>query len=556
MRKRFFFFTLFPAVLLFCQCATGTPEPAAGPSVTPLSGTAQDSLETIRRELSLSSPASLGRALDLLEGTPEGSSEAGQELGALAGFLFRTVYPLAAGDRVLPGPPVNSPWNEIFRSVAEGKFPRLSQESVTFFTTLISPVSLLFSDSPQVWVQCEEALSQLRILNPQSVLPVYLQGLLAEKRKNYPQALESYRAAVGMDSSCYPAETGTARIQIRMGKPAEAVSILETQAAAFPDSPDILRSLGEAYLQNGDSERALTVVTDALLILPDDTALLFLRARILEKLGRLDQARRILSIVERTLPNDPDVLLLKARLAAGAGDRNQAVQILARALELNPGRQDLRNAYGELLLQVGDGQAGREILNSQLESDPESLPSLEILLKDAVASGSWEKAGEYSTRILDQRRDLADLVTAREIALALNQSSRAEALADEMYQRFPSNPQAEMIRIQSLIRRNDPAAARDLIRQALVKETRFARRSTLYYLLSLTLTDENDKIEALRSALLEDLENRDALVELARIYTARKDIRNAVRYMKQAALLAPDDLEIRKKLEDLEKQLP
>ncbi|MDR1893963.1 MAG: tetratricopeptide repeat protein [Spirochaetales bacterium] len=531
-------------------CASGSSSP--GRSTQAQGG--GNHLEEARDAIAIGSPEQLNHAISLL--SAGGASEAGEELKGLASFFLRTLYPLTPGAELQIPISQGSFWAPILRAVEAGQWPQVAPANVSFLTSLVSPVAILFTQSETIYAQAEETLRQLIQLNPASVLPAYLSGRLGEKRGQDEAAMTNYRRALELDPSCYPAELGLSRILIRQGQGEEALPRLNRLAGLYPRSPEILGALAEAYFSQGSYEQALTTVTDALIPVPDNESLLFLRARILERMGRLDQASRILSIVERSLPNDPEVILLRVRLNRDGGNNAQALAQIRRAYEMYPQREDIESLYGELLIAAGDVQAGRDLLNQtgRASGDGEHLASLDILLKDAVASLLWAEAQGYSNRILEHRRGLADLLTAREIAQALNDTAGVQALETELFQQFSGDPQVQMIRIRSLIQRGQLIQARELIQQALQTSGSFSRRSTLYYLLSLTLAGETEKIEALRSALLEDLENRDALVELSRIYAARRDYRNALRYLRQATQLAPSDQALQQELRDLERR--
>ena len=75
------------------------------------------------------------------------------------------------------------------------------------------------------------------------------------------------------------------------------------------------------------------------------------------------------------------------------------------------------------------------------------------------------------------------------------------------------------------------------------------KKSELYYLKSLVSDSEDEKLQALRSALFEDLQNIEALMGITRLYLETGDIRKAFRYIKQAAALDPENLEILNELE-------
>ncbi len=558
MKIKIVLLIIFPILLMsLFQCAT--PPPVVETPITQLPDSSSDILNLARKAISIGSPATLLTALELLGENTEGDSESGLELQAAAWFLLESVYPLVLPDTTPPIIPSSSVFTMLFQSINEGLFPEVVPDDITFLTSLISPVVVLKSDSELILEQSREILEQLLIMNRESVLPVFLLGVLSEKMEDPLAALEYYTNVVDIDFSVYPAEIGISRIQMRGGQPEQAIKTLERLNTLFPDQPQIIGILGEAYFLNGEYEKSLDRVTDTLLLVPDDTELLFLRARILEKIGRPEQARRILSIVERELPVRFDVLHLKAVLLRQTGNLDSSLSVLERALELYPENDTLTNTYGEVLIAAGQTEAGRAVLSGQISITDEgeiNLKSLQILLNDAVESGLWEAAKEYSAMILTGRREKNDLLLAREIELALDNSLEVLALNNELYALFPEDELVEEYYIGSLIEQENFEPAGILLERALADERNSIRRSRLYYLLSLTRSRESEQIDFLRSALLENLENKDALMQLSEIYVQRRDYRNAYRYLKQAYLLDPDDLEIETKMNNIEELLP
>jgi tetratricopeptide (TPR) repeat protein len=60
--------------------------------------------------------------------------------------------------------------------------------------------------------------------------------------------------------------------QLQAGNTSQALDILLLNAAAYPDSPNVYDSLGDAYLAGGQKELALKNTRKALELLPSDTA--------------------------------------------------------------------------------------------------------------------------------------------------------------------------------------------------------------------------------------------------------------------------------------------
>jgi len=71
-----------------------------------------------------------------------------------------------------------------------------------------------------------------------------------------------------------------------------------------------------------------------------------------------------------------------------------------------------------------------------------------------------------------------------------------------------------------------------------------AFRSSLYWYQSRLQTDEEQALASLRSALIENGMNVDALAYMADIYIRRTDYQRARFYLRQALTIAPDRLDI------------
>jgi predicted Zn-dependent protease len=428
-------------------------------------------------------------------------------------------------------------------------------EKVSFFTSLITPLALLNSRNSSVLAASREVLGQLRVLNPQSVLPLYLQGALAEREGDLSGALASYEETLAQDPSCYPAEIGAARVSIVLGQTSQAVDYLVRLNLRFPEDRELTGLLGEGYYQQGAYEAALEAAAAGLTLWPDDGALLFLRARVLERLGRYDTARRLLTVVEGKIPPGPELQLLKARLVLAAGDLDAALELLKRGRELYPGYEALETSYGELLIISGKTQEGREILGGRLEVNPDSLVTLKPLLKDAVTREDWDLAADYSRRILALEENRDNLIQGADIALRRGDREEETRLISRLMDLYPGDPRGVCLYARYLLRLDRDAEARTWLEGALKLNLSSAEKSEIHYLLSLTYPDEENQIDQLRTALLENLENIPALLALSDIYIGRGDFRIAQRYLRQAVILDPENTTAQKALSDVERKL-
>lgn len=542
--------------ILLSACATGTPgppEPVEEPPETQPTVSPQKQLfDRVVLNITICSPRSLDTALDLLEGTEAGSSEYGQELRYLAVTLADILYPAVAAEMPSVPPPASGVYPQLFNTVRTGKYPLVPQEAASFLTLIIPPMACLFTSAPEVLEQCSEALRQAESLETRSVVPPYLLGVIGEKRKEWNEAMDYYTRALETDDSCYVADLGWARAALQQGRVEDALERLEVLAERFPDDAAImyLRAYGN-YLRQ-DYNGALEILTDALRATPDNTTYLLLRAKILEAQGNVDQARRILSIVETKMPENEEIAYLRGKILFGQERFAEAAEDLEASMESYPSSERLQELYGEVLIAAGRSDEARAYLREKLEDDPENLRSLELLAKEARDAGEWEQAAGYVERLLeiDIKNDYVRL--AAEVFSALDDWEKTHTYAGQLYEEEEYDGKTVLLYLESLIKTGRTDRAETVAREALATETDSVIRSTLYYHLSRVLDDRTARLDALRSALLENLHNIDALVALAGLYAEAGDYRKAYRYINQAYMLEPDNPTIRAELRRIE----
>lgn len=125
----------------------------------------------------------------------------------------------------------------------------------------------------------------------------------------------------------------------------------------------------------------------------------------------------------------------------------------------------------------------------------------------------------------------------------------------DLVQAYPKDTQVVLLRGEYLLSLGEKGAAREWLDAAVTENYPSAVKSEIYYLLSRTSGEDDFRIDFLRASLLENLENVPALLALSRIYVSREEYRNAQRYLKQAALLEPENEDVRRALQEVERKL-
>ena len=166
-----------------------------------------------------------------------------------------------------------------------------------------------------------------------------------------------------------------------------------------------------------------------------------------------------------------------------------------------------------------------------------------------MAAGRWDEALSWIAQIPDTARSAHDLRGAWQAATGKSDHTQALLFAKALAVRQPG-PDAMALEARSLLATDQKGQALAMIDAALPAATDNALRSTLFLLRS--RSDSDDPLRDLRSALRENPDNGEALTEIAELFASQRDFRKAMEYAHRAAVLAPDDQALVKRLHELE----
>ncbi len=509
-----------------------------------------DILETCRRNIGIASPDTLRAAMQMLSESDAGRSEAGREYYYIAARLMELVYPIVSSEQTAPDAPAGSIYPGIFESVKNGRYPEVQNDKISFFSVLISPVTVLFSQDKTVEILSSDNLEQAISMNSRSVLPVFLSGYISERNNLYDEAILSYSRALEMDPSCYPAELGTARVYMATGREDLAADLMDMLTAQYPYSAVILKTAAETRFSIGDYTGALDFSSDVLRLLPDNPEILLLRAEIFQKQKNTQQALRLIEVLQRMRYTPAEFYTVKSEVEKAQGALQSAINTLQEGLKKYPDSKELKAGYGTALILAGRKDEARELLGGTDEAaDTESLI---VLIDDAVKSRDWDAAFGYAEQLEAQKMDVRSGRAAWNAWYKGGNTEKALNISQQLYSEYPADIDASIMYIRSLLSLNRRLQAERILETALPAVTDSANKSELLYLQSLTLDNEDEKLQSLRAALFEDLQNTDALVEIADLYVEMGDVRKGYRYIKQAAAILPDDPDIAAELQRIE----
>lgn len=242
-------------------------------------------------------------------------------------------------------------------------------------------------------------------------------------------------------------ERDAAERLLESGQHHEAVERFRALIAQTPDDPALRGRLAEAYRQAGNVDRAFhhydqaartlsAMGMDGLAadflercdeLVPQQPEIIFRRAKALERLERGDELERVcerlveaarasgdrrrswaLERLHARRPDDPDIALARARFLLEAGQSDEAAEVFRSLVAARAGaglpsevERELREAarahpelarpLAEAALAAGDPRAAVAHLVPLHERDPESAPTLRLIVRALEQLGAHDK---------------------------------------------------------------------------------------------------------------------------------------------------------------------
>jgi tetratricopeptide (TPR) repeat protein len=541
-----------------------------------------DDRKAIESALVLASPSSLSAAFERISSSTALGQDDLRSYAWLAAKIAAIVYPetaslivppeLRAGDE-LPATP-------LAKTVVDAQAGRASDPvaSSGALGELLPALALFKSDSRETARKALGALERFESLGQSSVLSSLVRGLDAERRQDWAGAMGSYAAALALAPDAWPASLGTARSLSALGRNPEALKLLDGFSGdemrdAARDSDAFRRVYAEALYDSGRYEEAEPLVARVLLDDPLDSRFVLIRAHLLIRSGSYQQAVPLLDAYGTVAPSNRLYLLLRARDAEGLKNRDDALRWARRGLDAYPDDPELLVQASRLLFaqaasarepqrtqesDEGRGYAEKAFALTGAATDTGASASgvgfdaARLLLYDAAARYDWAKAAAYLSRaeagsLGPEDRALVCLVHRKN-----GDWAEALELSKVWYRENPGLEAAAEAYARALVGSKQERAAQDLLARLLAGKGSAAFRSALYYLESLLEKGEEASLVRLRSALVENADNGEALTAMFDIYFGRKDYQKARFYLKQALSLSPSDPELLRRDRELQ----
>lgn len=566
-------YLLFPIFLFICfSCATvknnihtaHTTEQPVLSTVLPLPSATELALNRIdpqvQADMELASPVSIRRAVTRLYSTSQGLMGDKQLQLTLAARLMRLLYPLEPIDWNTPNYQQADPYLDALTRIEKGSYPQ-NLGMNTFFDVVIPAIILIKGVGAREYASIlEKRLLIARNLNPSSVLPPYLLGLLYEQLGKLSDAENYYQTAWEQDESCYPAGMRLAYLALLSNNIEEAYKIAEKLYDRYSNAVSIQLLLAEAYLEKGNLEKAEKIVSGVLKKNNDFGRAFFLRVRLhIEKKEYLT-ANALLDEFAKQNKVDKDYLLLRSCiLLEWSKNITEAKQCLERADSFYPQSSDVMLACANFCFETKNtvnGKTANDFINALLKQNPRNILAIRLLVKEDIAEKRWEDAFERAQYLYNNNPSEEDIVLYARVCAGMNNWEAAMNTAQAAYNAAQKKPSDEIVTLylQALYGAKKYGTLRQVINRHL-GDARSALKSILIYYQSLLESNDEEKLALLRSSLLSDPRSSLTLFALYEWYFRHKDYRKAYYYLQQVIALDPYNktyLQLAEKLERLQ----
>lgn len=506
--------------------------------------------KTVLQDLEIASPSSINRGLNKMRKAAIEYTESERVIYNISSRIMSEVW--SKENQLVNVPAVSqvsglgASYLAIMDSAKSGIFENRKGEKDFFLTVLPALVILSSTENTGYYADAETALLSGLKMKPDSVLCNYLLGILYEKQKQYEKAVACFEKATEPGTTVFEVLYEKAACLVALGHYEAASSILDRLVIQFPSDVQVLKLYANATLLMGDFPRAELYASQVLQQNPSDLEFVLFRAKIFVETGEYLKASSLLDVYAKSFPTQHEYLLLRAKLQK-EWNKNLTVAIstIEKALSLYPDDEDIILYAAQLASETGSrvsGKTGVQLAELILKDDPDNVKGLQYSVQSLYNEGRYSEAYTLSKKLLgDKAVPQRAVLMHTKVCLAMHYNDEAWKYAASLYEKNSDNIEIIQHYIEVMIKTGRTQSASKLINSMLSGTPSANLKSFLFYERSFLTSNEGTMLSDLRSSLIANPRNSDALFRMYQIYYGRKDYRKAQYYLKQVVSLNPND---------------
>lgn len=502
------------------------------------------------------SPDSLRKAMLQLRQSTNEYEESEVVLMSVAAQMMEMAWPSEKIDWDVFPAATNNPYIGALDSAKKGVFDS-STGNVDFLTILL-PAFVLFENGSDktLYDSCELAIATALAVNKKSVIANYLMAVLQALKGNYRLA-EPYLEDIYKECPDVKEIALAYSEALREnGKIKEATEIINKMGS---DSSDINVLKENAYLafDKKDFDSAEYYVARVLQQTPNDLEFVLFRAKILIEQGDYIHAVSLLDMYEKQDDKNLEYLLLRAKVQLDwSKNTNAATKTIEEALKLYPDNKDallIAAKISSITEGPVDGRYADQLAALVLEEQPENREAMNYALDGFMQRKNWNEAYKIS-KILIEDDNVSGEIINKYVNVCVEKGKKQEAYdyAKKMHNKNPDDEEILKAYILAYSVTGDRNSVLKYINSLLPKASQKIK-SYLYYRRSFLQTSEDAALADLRSCLISNPRNSEALFRLYELYYQKGDYRKAQYYLRQVVAINPNDSSLKQLNESLSK---
>ncbi len=501
------------------------------------------------------SPDSLREAMSRMRQKSADYEESQKVLAVVAAEIMKLVWSAEKVSWEIPEVTEDNPYTGAISSVRQGVFDS-STGNVDFLSTLLPALVVINTTDSAIFDSCETALASALQLQPDSVLANYLMAVLYERKRVFDNAEKYLALAYASSPNTTEISLAYSRILRTNGKLAEASKILNSIDNSVNDIA-VLKQNAYIAFDAGDFDAAELYVARVLQQTPNDLEFLLFRAKILVEKKDFIHAVSLLDVYARQDSSSIDYLILRAKVQLDWSKNTAAAsETVEKALQMYPDNVDALMFAARISSETDSPVAGKyadELAARVLEKRPGNQEAMTYALDGLIQRENWQAAYNAS-RTLISSASVSPAVVEKYVNVCIKLGKNNEAY-EYAKSRYDANPSDELL-LQSYILAYSMVGNRDSVLKyidSLMNSSSSKVKSYLYYRRSYLQLTEEKSLADLRSSLIANPRNSDALFRLYELYYAKQDYRKAQYYLRQVVAINPNDSSFKKLNEALTK---
>lgn len=502
------------------------------------------------------SPESIRSAMAAIRKTSTEYEENEKVLIAVATGIMKQVWPSEKIGWEVPDVSDENPYMGALSSVSQGVFDS-STGNTDFLTTILPALVILKNTTDDTAAQqCEACIKSALVYNSSSVLANYLMTVLLLKQNRYSEAEIYIKSAYGNSPKTEEIALTYVQYLRSTGNQELAYTVLN---GLDKDSNNLAILKQNAYIafETRNYQAAELYVARVLQQNPNDLEFVLFRARILIEKNDYIHAVSLLDMYSRQDSTSINYLILRAKVQLDwSKNTSAATETVEKALQLYPDNLEALMFAARISSITDSPVAGKyadELAAQVLEKRGDSQEAMLYALKGLMQRENWQEAYNVGKKLI-VLPDLQSEVVEQYVTVCIKLGKNTEAY-EFVKKQLELNPNDEQL-LQAYVLAFSKVSTRDVVLkyiESLLGNSSAKMKSYLYYRRSfLQLTEEN-MLADLRSSLISNPRNSDALFRLYEMYYAKQDYRKAQYYLRQVVAINPNDSSVKQLNEALTK---